>query len=180
MMAKIRRRLFAFLSALSLMLCAAMVVLWVRSHFRGDLTFIVVVSGHPPTFCEYFVRSNYGTLLFARNQFRDGCDPRNQCDRWDPEPLTWLSHAPSRNFSESSPFRFGGYTNPAGTAKHASVHLSHWLSAAVAAVLPALWWRGYRRHRHRRRNHLCLDCGYDLRASHDRCPECGMPIAGRT
>jgi hypothetical protein len=51
-----------------------------------------------------------------------------------------------------------------------------WLLALLAAVLPA--WRAARilaEHRRRRRQRfgLCPSCGYDLRATPQRCPECG-------
>jgi hypothetical protein len=42
----------------------------------------------------------------------------------------------------------------------------------VATIVAVLWHRA-RRRQYRMRNHLCLNCGYDLRASPERCPECG-------
>ena len=40
------------------------------------------------------------------------------------------------------------------------------------SLLPALVCRK------RKKLGLCLKCGYDLRASKDRCPECGMEMRG--
>jgi hypothetical protein len=58
-------------------------------------------------------------------------------------------------------------------------------AAGATAVLPAVWvvsllWRRHRSSR-RRRAGRCPACGYDLRASPDRCPECGAePCHART
>jgi len=43
-------------------------------------------------------------------------------------------------------------------------------------IPPALFLPGRLRRRHRIKHNLCLTCGYDLRASRDKCPECGSPI----
>ena len=55
----------------------------------------------------------------------------------------------------------------------------HWVPAVGFAVLPAAWLvRRFRRSRALKRG-LCTACGYDLRASPGRCPECGAAAATR-
>jgi len=51
-----------------------------------------------------------------------------------------------------------------------------WLFSLPFAVLPS--WTLYRfiRRARRSRRGLCRQCGYDLRASPDKCPECGMSV----
>jgi hypothetical protein len=43
----------------------------------------------------------------------------------------------------------------------------------LVATIVAVLWHKARRRQYRMRNNLCLNCGYDLRASPERCPECG-------
>jgi hypothetical protein len=56
-----------------------------------------------------------------------------------------------------------------------------WLVALVASLLPARWGMDRaRQHVREQRRHQgrCSDCGYDLRSTPDRCPECGgVPAA---
>jgi hypothetical protein len=64
----------------------------------------------------------------------------------------------------------------APTGYYAFAGAPAWLIWPLTIVVPARWTgRQFRRHRRVRRGE-CLNCGYDLRASTDRCPECGQPI----
>lgn len=53
----------------------------------------------------------------------------------------------------------------------------YWLALAAMVPLPLIRFIAWRRLRRRVANGLCLRCGYDLRASAGRCPECGSSIA---
>ncbi|HEX3357109.1 MAG TPA: hypothetical protein VHS31_09075 [Tepidisphaeraceae bacterium] len=48
-----------------------------------------------------------------------------------------------------------------------------WMLLLALAICPALWLRVPVRARRRRQRGECAVCGYDLRATPDRCPECG-------
>jgi len=47
-----------------------------------------------------------------------------------------------------------------------------WFVLLVSVPLTAFWW-----YRDRLRPGYCRQCGYDLRASKKKCPECGKSIA---
>src|SRR5205823_4634558 len=69
------------------------------------------------------------------------------------------------------------YSN--GKEVRQSIYLPHWSLIAFFGLLPLFKSIGLLR----RRAHgpgLCAACGYDLRATPDRCPECGaLPAALR-
>jgi hypothetical protein len=56
--------------------------------------------------------------------------------------------------------------------KH-TLTIPYWGAFTVALVIPCLWLWQYLRSRNENED-VCRHCGYDLRASGARCPECGQ------
>ncbi len=80
----------------------------------------------------------------------------------------WASFAPS--FGNSA-ITVGG-----STFRMWSLSIPLWMPIALFGFL---FWRSFvplYRRRKRKRLGQCLHCGYDLRASKERCPECGSTI----
>jgi len=80
-------------------------------------------------------------------------------------------------FAFFGPHRFMGlevgHASRRGVYDAAAVAVPDWMVAGLAAALPALWAIQTLQRRKRVRENHCLNCGYDLRATPDRCPECG-------
>ena len=55
-----------------------------------------------------------------------------------------------------------------------------WLALAPLGVAALLWMHSVNGKLKRLDNRLCVRCGYDLRATSGRCPECGTNIFGAT
>ena len=168
-----RRRLLNLLTVLSLVLCLALVAMWVRSHFVWD-QWAGQRQGVQRVIVSDAGRIGYSEFRSGRHIFPDS--------RW-----RWIRRQPRGSNAQASglhdlvrwdvrdqmKFHFGGERQ---TISAREWWLPHWMPASVVAVLPL--WRGSmvfarRRREPRRRAGLCLSCGYDLRATPGRCPECG-------
>jgi hypothetical protein len=70
----------------------------------------------------------------------------------------------------------GGSTQASKT----SISIPHWVFLILLLILPALQCHrilANNRRRRRIRDGRCVHCGYDIRATPDRCPECGAEAA---
>jgi hypothetical protein len=154
-----RRKLFNLASAVTLLLCVSTMALWVRSYWFIDDAGWYGRARTPR------VISRDGVLYFGLM----GTSPQDNFRK----PLPFSYYASDRNTTPSyrDVFRFeDDFDVKAGIG---AVRVPHWCFALVLSVLPICWAYLYRRARRRASQARCARCGYDIRATPDRCPECG-------
>jgi hypothetical protein len=166
----------------SLLFCVTVIV------FRGATLDheISATYGASPTL-RYGIRSQDGFISVGRIVFRAAPVPRN------PNASTDIILASRRleGGHGDVPSAFGfdyysEYTNASDMLNRMGVLSFQVMSVAygplilATAALPAIWLYRARRRQIRRNARrvagLCAQCGYDLRACNDACPECGTPV----
>jgi hypothetical protein len=194
-------RLLALAATLvSSLSCLALAALWLRGYHVTDEVKLGYFNHRPHPKAPAFQDADMLVALHHRGHWdvalarqacivrpggirRDGPGPDNR--RWVLTQPTgadlqraqiWTLTTKGEPVSTTLGFR------RATTTYARSVRIPDWCPTAAAAVLPGVWLIRRRTRRARDRSGLCPACGYDLRATPDRCPECGTiaMIAGRT
>ena len=161
-----KRLLFNSLALVSLLLCVATGVLWVRSYWAED-----VVTHFAP---------------------REGVDAMLNWSAWSVNGSCglWRIFLPSERILLHGPFLqwdsapaaavtpietwYGFGLERADWRTGWIVAVPHWLPVMLLAICPSWWLVLWKRKRTALRMvGCCKACGYDLRATPERCPECG-------
>jgi hypothetical protein len=194
-MKRIGRHILNGLTVLSLVLCIAAAGLWARSRRHMDVLGYegseardfwqrggYLSSGSGVVGCEWWLRQNspHGSKLFSGWQRTTWpiapAASAGQQDGWQGFQYHAETHDNSRPSSDGRP------TPQLMTYSH-QLSAPHWFILVVFVFPVALWLRSEllrRRLRRRYRQMRCPTCGYDLRATPDRCPECGaIPTEAR-
>ena len=175
----VRRWLFNLATAVSAVLCAATIVLWVVSFWR-ECTVRYCYEPDATQVRFFLLSAERGGIQFDTHPTSiDATEPRgfsvaSGTPYIYPSMVGLFDKSYGRHFFNL--FAFYAYEE------------NHLFSAVFPiavltlafAVLP-LWYALVQRRRYRSRPGLCPTCGYDLRATPQRCPECGaVPAATAT
>ena len=183
-----RSRLFTLASALSLLLCAAACGLWAQSHASGigwHSTRLVKDPDWPRRHTSRFYLSwnglggwGYASGSWPWDTIRQsagGAAWYDTCEALALHPASQPDWA-ARPWAAVG-FGWGTARDDRSWCRYGWVRAPYWLVTLATALMPATWAvrRARRRRSRSRRAHgLCPACGYDLRATPDRCPECGV------
>lgn len=187
------RRLYSLLALLLLCFGLGAGMLWVRSYWVRDE--LIWQSGWIRTYSPEVLRyrmiilsSDHGELRCYRVEKSDNTPAPYPVEKSSDQDVGWhyASTQPSTSARAKSlwnrlgfGFRSNGTSEWGFISERWLLWIPHWFVCFLTMLVvgPLLFLRHKQgRIAARRAANLCNVCGYDLRASADRCPECGtMP-----
>ena len=169
---------FSAASAASLVLLLATVALWARSAKQTEVLGFYTPTGH-----VVGVASDHSGVLFFASNARFDADYDLSTDRMSISAVEFHQVHDWLFDKRAQKLRIAGFQVAAGAFsrtishwKYGAIIVPYWALLIVLIPLPARYlsrvvirWR-------RRRLGRCIGCGYDLRKSTERCPECGKRV----
>jgi hypothetical protein len=187
----VKRAFFLILATLSAILFAATLVLWPHGY-RANSKIVwrsVSYDGHLTDWTFVSIDSAAGYVCFS--PWRHRVEPVNwfRFERpvarqrmfdwvWSGDRPLW----PGFSGPDYGGIQFRHFTEPytpPQVYEGWAITLPYWLVTPLLALLPTVVALQLFKRQRRRAHGLCPVCGYDLRASPDRCPECGALAAMR-
>jgi hypothetical protein len=167
----LKRHLLNVPAGLSLLFCMTVAAFWARSYWGTYAKYVKVgnisieaqnndagVTWYSPSlYLDYLCSSGSGVFLPSDKHY-------------------WWGDSTRQFFvGYYSTVRLVDPTDrlPADTLVVWRLYLHDWSLCFIFAMLPARAATALIRRRTKTRTGLCANCGYDLRATPDRCPECG-------
>ena len=168
------RRVFTGVSVFSLLLCVAAVAMWVTSYRAATMAGRTVVRDRGDWSARAVGWSRGGVVCMnircPAGTFPEWAGPGLWYHReWEPHP-----EPRAGTFWQRVGFEYKNV----GDSRMSVVHVEFplWFVAGLLLIAPAAKLAGHWRRGWAHRQGLCPRCGYDLRATPRRCPECGTRV----
>lgn len=163
---RMKRHLFTVVAAMSLLLCLATMAVWMRSFWISSF-WGFDEGGRAPAVVLF---SDRGRVGVATSHVIMGVPLIG----WEEWPDDKIGHG------SSAGWKYLGFDmeieDTTAFSGDLQIVVPDWFICATFAVAPCRWLWLHHRKRRAKLNGLCITCGYDLRASPERCPECGTVV----
>jgi hypothetical protein len=176
----IRRRLFTTAAAASLLLFVITCAAWIDSYFANAAVYWRFRGKNDDGTALWSVFWDIsvgdGRFMLLREALAGPPRKSPPVFKLPPQPLLgWRRTPKAPMYATAATYKWDRSVLDDGQDRFDQWHTFGrlWHLAVLTAVLPAAWIVHRRRANRRCGENLCPTCGYDLRATPERCPECG-------